>query len=52
MISQMEKYNSQNKHFFNMKKKLSNMKLDDNSLLHLHFALGKAYDDQKNMRIF
>ena len=33
--------------FINMKKKLSDMKLDDNSLVHLHFALGKAYDDQK-----
>ena len=35
-------------HFINMKNKLSNMKLTDRSLLHLHFALGKAYDDQKN----
>ena len=31
---------------FKYKKKLSNMKLNDNSLLHLHFALGKAYGDQ------
>ncbi len=46
MISQMEKYNSQNKHFFNLREKLSNMELSDNSLLHLHFALGKAYGDQ------
>ena len=46
MISQMEKYSSQNKHFFNLREKLSNMKLSDNSLLHLHFALGKAYGDQ------
>ena len=46
MISQMEKYSSQNKHFFNLREKLSNMELSDNSLLHLHFALGKAYGDQ------
>ena len=48
LISQMEKYNSKHKHFLNIKEKLSNMKLNDNSLLHLHFALGKAYGDQKN----
>ena len=46
MISQMEKYNSQHKHFFSLKEKLSTMELSDNSLLHLHFALGKAYGDQ------
>ncbi len=46
MISQIEKYSSQNKHFFNLREKLSNMDLSDNSLLHLHFALGKAYGDQ------
>ena len=46
MISQMEKYNSQHKHFFSLKEKLSTMELNDNSLLHLHFALGKAYGDQ------
>ena len=48
LISQIEKYDSKNKHFLNLKKKLSNMKLDNNSLLHLHFALGKAYGDQRN----
>ena len=48
MISQMEKYNSPNKHFSSLRQKLSTMKLDDNSLLHLHFALGKAYGDQNN----
>ena len=46
MISQMEKYNSQHKHFFSLREKLSTMELNDNSLLHLHFALGKAYGDQ------
>ena len=42
----MIKYDNENSHFINMKNKLSNMKLTDRSLLHLHFALGKAYDDQ------
>ena len=48
LISQMEKYNSKHKHFLNLKDKLTNMKLEDSSLVHLHFALGKAYGDQKN----
>ena len=42
LISQMEKYDSKHKHFLNLKEKLSNMRLEDNSLVHLHFALGKA----------
>ncbi len=46
MISQMEKYSFQNKHFVSLREKLSTMELNDNSLLHLHFALGKAYGDQ------
>ena len=48
MISQTTKYNENHPHFLNMKKKLSMMKLSDNSLLHLHYALGKAYNDQKD----
>ena len=47
LISQMEKYHSKHKHFLDLKEKLSNMRLNDNSLVHLHFALGKAYGDQK-----
>ena len=47
IISQMTKYDNQNAHFISMKKKNSDMKLSDRSLLHLYFALGKAYDDQK-----
>ena len=47
MISQMTKYDNKNPHFINMKNKLSDMKLTDKSLVYLHFALGKAYDDQK-----
>ena len=30
-----------------MKKKLSDQSLDEKAMLHLHFALGKAYSDQK-----
>ena len=50
MISQTTKYDANHPHFLNMKKKLSDMKLNDNSLIHLHYALGKAYDDQKNLK--
>ena len=50
MISQTTKYDANHPHFLNMKKKLCNKKLDDNSLLHLHYALGKAYNDQKNFK--
>ena len=46
MISQTTKYDANHPHFLEMKKKLSDMKLDDNSLLHLHYALGKAYEDK------
>ena len=47
IISQMTKYDNESPHFISMKNKLSDMKLTDRSLMHLHFALGKAYDDQK-----
>ncbi len=50
MISQTTKYNANHPHFLKMKKKLFNKKLDENSLLHLHYALGKAYDDQKKFK--
>ena len=50
MISQTTKYDANHPHFLNMKKKLSDMKLNDNSLIHLHYALGKAYDDQKKFK--
>ena len=50
MISQTTKYDANHPHFLNMKKKLSNKELDDNSLLHLHYALGKAYNDQKKFK--
>ena len=50
LISQTTKYDSNHPHFLDMKKKLSDMKLNDNSLIHLHYALGKAYDDQKKFK--
>ena len=50
MISQTTKYDANHPHFLNMKKKLSDMKLNDNSLIHLHYALGKAYNDQKKYK--
>ena len=50
LISQTTKYDSNHPHFLGMKKKLSDMKLNDNSLIHLHYALGKAYNDQKKFR--
>tara|TARA_B100000989_G_scaffold32917_1_gene21008 strand:+ start:19376 stop:20896 length:1521 start_codon:yes stop_codon:yes gene_type:complete len=47
VISETTKYNSSNIHFLDMKNKLRDNKLDDNSLIHLHFGLAKAYNDQK-----
>ena len=50
IISQMTKYDSEHSHFIDMKKKLSNTPLDKKAMLHLHFALGKAYGDQKKYK--
>ena len=50
LISQTTKYDSNHPHFLDMKKKLSDMKLNDDSLIHLHYALGKAYNDQKKFK--
>ena len=50
MISQTTKYDANHPHFLEMKRKLSDIRLDDNSLLHLHYALGKAYNDQKKFK--
>ncbi len=47
IISQMTSYDKQHPHFINMKKKLTDIPLDEHGLMHLHFALGKAYGDQK-----
>ena len=50
LISQMTKYNLDNEHFKQMRGKLKNKQLDDDALIHLHFALGKAYGDQKKFK--
>ena len=50
IISQMTKYDSEHSHLIDMKKKLSNTLLDEKAMLHLHFALGKAYSDQKKYK--
>ena len=50
LISQMTKYNLDNKHFKTMREKLKNNKLNNDALIHLHFALGKAYGDQKKFK--
>ena len=51
ILSLTTKYDKDHFHFIEMKKKLSSTKLDEHALLHLHFALGKAYDDQKEYAI-
>ena len=50
IISQMTNYDSEHSHFIDMEKKLSNTPLDEKAMLHLHFALGKAYSDQKKYK--
>ena len=47
IISQMTIYDKDHSHFINMKNKLSDTSLDEQALMHLHYALGKAYNDQK-----
>ena len=47
IISQMTTYDKDHAHFINMKNKLSDTSLDEQALMHLHYALGKAYNDQK-----
>ena len=47
IISQMTTYDKDHSHFINMKNKLSDISLDTQALMHLHYALGKAYNDQK-----
>ena len=43
----MTTYDKDHSHFINMKNKLSDTSLDEQALMHLHYALGKAYNDQK-----
>ena len=48
MVSALINYAENNKHQLQMEKKLEELKLDDDQKVFLHFALGKAYEDQKN----
>ena len=48
IISETTKYEKNNQHFQEMKKKLKDEKLNEESLVHLYFALAKAYHDQKD----
>ena len=47
-IALMSNYNKKNKHFIEMKNKLSKLDLNNTELHELHFALGKAHEDVKN----
>ena len=48
MISALINYHGNDDHLNQMEKKLIQLKLDNNQKVFLHFALGKAYEDQKN----
>jgi len=50
ILSLMTKYDENNKHFQDMKKKKLDLDNDKESLFELHFALGKAYEDIKNYK--
>jgi len=47
-LSQLIKYNKKNNHFKELKKIYEEFKEDDVSKIEVGFALGKAYEDQKN----
>jgi len=48
VLSLVTKYNENNEHFKIMLKKVSDSKLDNINLHHLHFGLGKCYEDIKD----
>jgi len=48
VLSLITKYEKNNEHFKIMLKKVSNSKLDKKNLYHLHFGLGKCYEDIKD----
>jgi tetratricopeptide (TPR) repeat protein len=50
VLSLITKYDKNNEHFKTMLKKVSNSKLNNNKLFHLHFALGKCYEDIKDYK--
>mgnify|MGYP001241106712 CR=1 FL=1 len=47
LISSITKYDENNNHFKSMISKLQDKTLDNNQLMHLHFALGKSLEDLK-----
>ena len=47
-LSLVTKYDENNEHFKIMLKKVSDSKLDNNNLHHLHLGLGKCYEDIKD----
>ena len=48
VLSLVTKYNENNEHFKTMLKKVSDSKLNNINLHHLHFGLGKCYEDIKD----
>ena len=48
MISALINYNENNEHLHVMDKKLKELTLENDQKVYLHFALGKAYEDQEN----
>ena len=48
MMSSLINYKNNNDHLLSMEQKLKELKLDDNQKIFLHFAIGKAYEDQNN----
>jgi tetratricopeptide (TPR) repeat protein len=45
LISSYIKYTDDNQHFIKMKKDINNQAINDNNKVHIHFALGKAFED-------
>ena len=45
LISSHIKYTEDNNHFVKMKKDINNQTINNNDKIHLHFALGKAFED-------
>ena len=48
MMSALIDYNKDKDHLLSMEKKLEELELNDDQKVFLHFAIGKAYEDQKN----
>ena len=48
MMSALINYNENSEHLISMEKKLKELELNNDQRVFLHFAIGKAYEDQKN----